>query len=143
MTTASTVVTIPLYPGVSGDLLAYPDTKLGTQVTGKIHWIVPVEIQFPDGWAIFKVRFRPKLHKYEGNIEFEIWDKYQLSTPKYMGKVKINCADNSYEVEMDQRYHCYRLSALFTLTHSPQEPFRSNAYRNQTPYGDWRYKDII
>lgn len=141
--TASTVVSIPLYPGVKGDLFAAPWTKTGTQVTGKVHWVVPLEVQFPDGWAIFNVGVVPAMSAYRDIIEFEIYDKRQLAKPYYMGKVKINAVDDTYEVQLEPRFHCYRLTMMLTAIHTPQEPNEALAYRVGVPYGDWRYKDVI
>jgi hypothetical protein len=143
MTTASTVVSIPLYPGVKGDLFESPWTKDGGKVNGKVHWVVPLEIQFPDGWAIFNTSVVPALQNYTGKFEFEIYDKYQLAVPKYMGKVIIDSTDDTYEIQLEQRYHCYRLTMMLTVFHTPQEPNETNAYRVGVPYGDWRYKDVI
>ena len=143
MTTASTVVSIPLYPGVKGDLFESPWTKDGGKVTGKVHWVVPLEVQFPDGWAIFNTSVVPALQAYRDTFEFEIYDKYQLAKPKYMGKVKINAVDDTYEVQIEPRYHCYRLTMMLTAFHTPQEPNETNASRVGVPYGDWRYKDVI
>ena len=141
--TSSTKITIPLYPGVKGSLLEAPWTRKGTEVTQPIHWIVPMEIQWPDGWNIFNISVVPKLHAYKGQIEFEIYDKYQLAQPKYMGRVKIDCDTDTYEIQLEQRYHCYRLTAVFILTHAPQEPNERLAFQAGVPYGDWRYKDQI
>lgn len=143
MIKSSTVVSIPFYAGIKGNLLEAPWTTRGTEVQGKIHWVVPLEVQYPDGWAIFKVRVVPRMSAYRDNIVFEVWDKYMLSKPKLVGKVKINANDNTYEVELEPRYHCMRLTMMLTLIHTPQEPFETNAYRNSTPYGDWSYKDKI
>lgn len=143
MSNASTVVQIPLYPGVRGNILDYPSTKNGTDITSKINWITPLEVQYPDGWAIFKIKTVPTLHAYRDHIEFEMWDQYMMSRPRFIGRVKINCNDGSYVVELEQRYHCSRLTLLLTIYHSPQEPFYTNAFRNRTPYGEWRFKDVI
>lgn len=143
MTTASTVISIPLYAGVKGNIFESPWTQQGTDVTGKVHWLVPLEVQFPDGWAIFKLRVVPHLQAYRGQFEFEIYDKYMLSQPKYMGKVKINAEDDTYEVQLEPRYHCYRLTMMLTAFHTPQTPVETNAFRNSTINGDWKNKDVI
>jgi hypothetical protein len=143
MNKSSTVVSIPLYPGVKGNLLESPSTQMGTEITTKIHWVVPTEISWPDGWGIHNLVMVPKLAAYTGILEFKIYDSYQLAHAKYMGCVKINSEDDSYEVQMEQQYHRYRLTAMFTITHVAREPNEALAYRVGVPYGDWRYKDVI
>lgn len=122
MSKTTTVVSIPLYPGVKGSLLEAPWTQKGTEVTEKIYWVTPREVAWPDGWNIFNIEVTPTYLAYTGILEFELWDKYKLAVPKYMGKVKINSADDTYEVQLEQRYHGYRLTAMFILTHSPRQP---------------------
>lgn len=143
MTTASTVITIPLYAGVKGNLFESPETRNGSPLKGKVHWLCPMEVLFPDGFNAFKLTFVPKLQAYRDTFEIEVYDKYQLAQPKYMGKVKINAVDDTYEVQLEPRYHCYRLTMRLTAVHTPQEPHEANAFRNSTPHGDWRYKDKI
>lgn len=140
---SSTRIAIPLMTGVKGNILDFPFTKDGNTRFTKIHWITPLEIQFPDGWNIFKLTVVPTLQSYEGKFHFEIWDTYQLSKPKYLGRVNIDADTNDYSVELEQRYHCYRLSMLFIIHHAPQVPFYTMALENGTPYGEWRYKDVI
>lgn len=140
---SSTRITIPFMAGVRGNIRQYPFTRKGDELEAKINWITPIEVDFPDGWSIFDLKIVPTLIAYEGEKEFEVWDNRQLSKPKWIGTVKINCDTDSYEVKLDQRYHCYRLSMVLLVHHNPQEPFYTNAYRNQTPYGEWRYKDVI
>lgn len=140
---SSTRITIPIMSGVRGSIGEYPFTRRGTELPNPIRWITPIEVQFPDGWAIFKLKTVPTLISYEGQKEFKIWDQYMMSQPRLVGTVKIDCDTDSYEVQLEQRYHCYRLSMILLAHHNPQEPFYTNAYRNGTPYGEWRYKDEI
>lgn len=143
MNASSTVITIPLFAGVKGGVFDSPETRDGTSVTGEVHWLVPMEVDFPDGWAIFNLSVVPRKQPYRGQFEFEIWDSYQLSVPKYMGKLKIDAETNTYEVELEQRYHCYRLTMRLTAIHTAREPNETLAFRNGTPYGEWKYKDVI
>lgn len=143
MKKSSTVVTIPLYPGVRGSLIEAPWTQRGDALTQKIYWVVPMGLSWPDGWGIFNLKLVPSLAAYTGIVEFKLWDVYQLAQPKYMGCIKIDSADDSYVVELEQAYHKYRLTAAFTITHHPREPNEALAFRNGTPYGEWQYKDQI
>lgn len=140
---SSTRITIPIMAGVRGSIREYPFTRDGEDRMRDIKWITPIEVQFPDGWAIFKLKIVPTLISFEGEKEFKIWDQYMMSQPRLVGTVKIDCTTETYEVTLEQRYHCYRLSMILLAHHEPQEPFYTNAFRNGTPYGEWRYKDVI
>lgn len=142
MIKSSTRIAIPLMSGVRGCIDQYPFTPDGSKLK-PIHWLTPMEIQYPDGWAIFKLKTVPTLMLYEGKKEFEIWDEYMMSKPRFVGRVKIDCDTHQYEVELEQRYHCFRLTMLLLAHHQPQEPFESIAYQNNTPYGEWVYKDTV
>lgn len=140
---SSTRITIPFMTGVRGCIQQYPFTRKGNELDAKINWITPIEVQFPDGWSIFDLKIAPTLISYVGEKNFEVWDKRQLNKPRLIGTVNINCDTGIYEVNLDQRYHSYRLSMILLAHHTPQEPFYTNALRNQTPYGEWRYKDVV
>lgn len=143
MRRASTVVDIPLYHGVTGSIIESPWTQRGTKLTQKIHWVVPMEVSWPDGWGICNLSIVPKLHAYVGELEFKIYDKRQLAVPKYLGSVKINSEDDSYVIHLEPQYRKYRLSISLSITHVPREPNESFAYANGTPYGEWAFKDQI
>lgn len=140
---SSTRITIPFMSGVKGNLLDFPFTRDGNTRFNGIKWITPVEVLFPDGFNIYKLKVVPTLQAYEGKFDFEVWDNYQLSRPKYIGKVSIDAETDNYTVEVDPMYRCYRLSMIFLIHHNPQEPFHTIAFQNATPYGEWRYKDVI
>ena len=143
MKRASTIISIPLYDGVNGSILEAPWMTDGSLLNREIHWIVPKEVAWPDGWGIYGISVVPKLQAYTGVFKFEIWDKYMLSKPKFIGSVKINSADDTYEVNLVPHRYCDRLTAQFTVTHSPRIPNNALAYDNNTPYGEWRYRDKI
>lgn len=143
MKRASTIVDIPLYHGVTGSLIESPWTQSGQPLTQKIHWVVPMEISWPDGWGISNFSIVPRLASYVDLIEFKIYDKRQLAVPKYIGSVKIDSADDNYEIYLEPQYRKYRLSISFSITHVPREPNESFAFANGTPYGEWKYKDQI
>ncbi|ABY63163.1 virion structural protein [Pseudomonas phage 201phi2-1] len=140
---SSTRITIPIIHGVNGCIMDFPFTRQGETRLAPIKWITPIEVEYPDGWAIFKLKTVPTLILYEDHKEFEIWDQYMMSKPKLVGRVKINCTTDYYEVELEPKYRCFRLSMILLVHHNPQEPFYTNAFRNRTPYGEWRYKDVI
>lgn len=140
---SSTRMAIPVMHGVHGTFDAFPFTRNGANRIKKIHWITPMEIQWPDGWAIFKLSIVPRLQLYEGQFSFEIWDNYMMSQPRWVGRVKVDATTDTYEIELLPKFRCYRLTMLLLAHHEPQEPFYTNAFRNGTPYGDWRYKDVI
>lgn len=140
---SSTRIAIPIMNGVHGCLDAFPFTRQGADHIAGIQWITPIEIEWPDGWAIFNISIVPRLQRYVDQFEFEIWDTRQLSKPKYLGKVKIDSTTDSYVVELEPRYRCYRLTMILLAHHTPQEPFYTNAFRNGTPYGEWRYRNVL
>ncbi len=140
---SSTRITIPIVHTIHGSIREYPFTRQGQDRMAVIKWITPIEVQAPDGWGIFKLKTVPTLIAFEGEKEFKIWDQYMMSKPKLVGTVKIDCVSETYEVELEPTYRCFRLSMILLAHHTPQEPFYTNAFRNRTPYGEWRYKDVI
>lgn len=143
MNNSSTRVSIPLYHGVKGPLLHSTWTQRGDELNKQIHWVVPLEVQWPDAWGIFNVRMVPSMHAYTGEFQFEIWDRVQLPKPKLIGRVTINSEDDTYAVHLEPGFYHYRLTAMLILLHSPQEPHENLAYITRTPNSDWHNKDEI
>lgn len=142
MIKSSTRLALPLVHGVSGCVDAFPFTQTGTPVP-PIKWLTPMEVQYPDGWNIFRLHTTPTLMLFEGFKVFEIWDHYMLPKPRLVGRVKINCDANTYEVELERRYRCFKLTLLVLAHHQPQEPFEPLSLQNNTPFGEWVFRNAV
>ncbi|AEH03688.1 virion structural protein [Pseudomonas phage PhiPA3] len=135
-------VVIPLYKGVRGNLKQFFYSRNGEFDKRFVWWITPIACYMPDGLAVGELKTVPTVSRYEGQIEFEVWDKLRRATPKLVAKVKIDADDDTYEVELEDYYMTQRLQLEFNL-HQSNTVHESQAFRNKTHHGDWSYRDKV
>jgi hypothetical protein len=133
------VVHLPLYSGVKGDLndsiRGFCQKHIGHPV-----WITPDRVSGVNEVPIFAFRIVPKLDRYEDIKVFDIWDKSCKMKPIHVAKVTINCNDDTYAVELSERYMTRRLNMTFHLHATGMEPHQIEAFNNGTHHGDWNYR---
>lgn len=142
MNKAALKINIPLYNGTKGQTDKCFYSSAGSYDKRHVYWITPLQVFGPGGNAIYKVKTVPTRAKYEGQFTLEVWDKYLQAQPKLVGSIKFDVDANTYEVMVTERYQCLRLVAQFNLMRS-QLVSETQAFRNDTPYGEWEFKDVI
>lgn len=143
MTKASIRIVIPLYNGVGGQIDKNFYSTDGQYDKRKVYWLVPSQVYGPGGASMYKVKVVPTLQTYQGEFEFNVWDKQLQAKPLLVATIKFNVDTNSYVVSVTERYACLRLVMELNMIRAPIEPCQSLAFRNQTPYGQWEFKDNI
>jgi hypothetical protein len=133
---------IPLYAGCTGNLFETVRTT-GERITElNPVWITPGAVSEADGINVFALRISPTVHRYEGQFAFEIWDKLYQSPKKWVATLHIDANTAEYRVELSERYMRRRL-VFWLEAHLPNRiPDPSWAYYNNTPDGDWNYRDL-
>lgn len=136
-------INIPLYNGTKGQIDKCFYSAYGEYDKRKVWWITPLQVFGPGGNAIYKVKTVPTRAKFENQFELKIWDKYLQAHPKLVATIKFDVDANTYEVMVTERYMCLRMIAQFNLMRAPNGPHYTQAFRNQTPYGQWEFENNI
>lgn len=136
-------INIPLYNGTKGIVDQCFYSSDGELDKTHIWWIVPLQVLGVGGNPAHKVKTVPTRAEYKGIVTLEVWDKYLQAQPKLIATIKIDVDANTYEVAVTPRYACLRLVAQFNLMRSPSGPHYTQAFRNETHYGQWEFADHI
>lgn len=143
MSPAALKINIPLYNGTKGRIDECFYSQEGKYDKRHVYWVTPLQVFGPGGNAIYKVKVVPTRAKFEGTFTLEVWDKYLQAKPKLVASIKFDVEANTYEVMVTERYMCLRLVAQFNLMRAANGPHYTQAFRNQTPYGQWEFENEI
>lgn len=143
MNTAALKINIPLYNGTHGRIDESFFSQWGHYDKRHVYWLTPLQTFGPGGNAIYKVKTVPTRVRYEGQFEVEVWDKYLQAQPKLVARINFDTVANTYVVMVTERYACLRMIAQFNLMRAPLGPHETQAFRNQTPYGQWEFSKVI
>ena len=136
-------IIIPMYHGIRGNLKEFFYSRDGNLKPDEVFWLVPVAVFTPDGLNVFEFKTIPTTSRYEGDLEFEVWDKLRNSIPKKVAVVKVNAVDDTYVVEVAERYMKNRFTMEFNLIVANREPDPALLFRNNTHHGNPKYKDKL
>lgn len=136
-------INIPLYNGTKGRVDACFYSPEGEYDKRHVWWIVPLQVLGMGGNGLYRVKTVPTRAKYEGTVIMEVWDKYLQAKPKLVSTIKIDVDTNTYEVSVEPLYACLRMVAQFNLMRAPNGPHYTQAFRNETPYGQWEFAEQI
>jgi len=136
-------IILPLYNGTKGQIDKCFYSSDGSYDKRHVYWITPLQVFGPGGNAIYKVKVVPTRQWFKGQFTLEVWDKYLQAQPKLVATIKFDVDTNTYEVMVTEKYACLRMVAQFNLMRAPLGPHETQAFRNQTPYGQWEFADNI
>ncbi|ARV76967.1 hypothetical protein PHABIO_336 [Pseudomonas phage Phabio] len=136
-------IIIPLYNGTKGQIDKNFFSSDGTYDKRKVYWITPLQVYGPGGNSLYKTKIVPTRAKYEGKFTLKVWDKYLQAKPLLIAEINFDVDANTYEVMVTERYMCLRMSAQFNLMRAANGPHYTQAFRNQTPYGQWEFENNI
>lgn len=146
----TTRVAIPLYKGMKGTLTSCFYSRDGVLKDTSFTQATPIQVYDTSGATVSSVRFNPTILDVRSvtpgviipEVELVLWDKVSQSVKKKMAVLHLDLFNNKYRVDVEDYYAHMKLVVELNLYSNPLVVIhKSQAYRNNTPYGDWAYKD--